>query len=202
MARPSWLTSNRSLLQLSSAATSSSWTTSVFTRLRACARLSRRAKQFFFTFCLIVWISIRSSSSSPNSRRSFAKRPPVRSRICGQSSPPVSRISPRLSVRHIFSTPGMVNLIVKCSNRQWGAYRALPAPAQRVRLADLLQDGAQAGALVVEPPPERALADADLGGDVAGAGAARGHQPGRGQPHLAGGRHGMPPAALELDQRV
>src|SRR5258706_1091303 len=54
------------------------------------------------------------------------------------------------------------------ARRLLGAHRALLQPAERVRLADLLQDVAQAVALIVEPPPQRTLADAHLDGDVAG----------------------------------
>src|SRR5262249_6739814 len=58
--------------------------------------------------------------------------------------------------------------VAQQARRLLRAHGALLQPAQRVGLADLLQDSAQAGALVVEPPPQRALADAHLGGDVAG----------------------------------
>ena len=54
----------------------------------------------------------------PNSKRSSARRLPVRSRTCGPLSAPVSRISRRASVQHISSTPDMVNLIVKCSSER------------------------------------------------------------------------------------
>jgi DDE superfamily endonuclease len=64
----------------------------------------------------IAPISIRSSSSSPNSRPFFARLLPLRSPAYGPSSAHSSKSSRHASALHTSSMRDMVNLIVKCSS--------------------------------------------------------------------------------------
>src|SRR5512145_1182003 len=108
--------SSRCWLQLSSAAISSSWTTSAFTRSQASVKQSKRAVQLSSIFRRTARTSIRSNSSSPNSRRYFERRLPIPSPVYGQPSPPASKSSRRVNALHTSPTRDTVNLIVKCSS--------------------------------------------------------------------------------------